>query len=91
MSYQAYRPVSKPLRGPGRESSDRNSSMVSDIRERTPSAMDTSRWVPSPVVALATRAAQMAATAWRPPAALSATVAPGSAGPPPASRPEQWR
>ena len=61
------------------------------LMANTPSAIDTSRYAPSPWADLPTRAAMIAITACMPPAAMSATVAPGSGGPPSARGVEQCR
>ena len=57
--------------------------MASDVSHSTPSATDTSRYAPRPVVARPASAAVMASAACMPPPAASATVAPGSGGAPP--------
>ena len=50
------------------------------MSQSTPSATETSRYVPSPVAARATSAVEMASAACMPPAAASAMVAPGIGG-----------
>ena len=56
--------------------------MASDVSHSTPSATDTSRYAPRPLAPRPVSAAVMASAACMPPAAASATVAPGNGGAP---------